>query len=152
MQQIIILIFYCNLKQLTRSFPLNLLCFRKPTQNNNSILRPTHNRLTIASQLLPNRFTILKGTRRLYFRNRFRTQARFYIRLTIDSQSPHNCLVNVWFTCGVLGSPLKFLSAIHSFYMRISDFHRFSVILNDSTTMFIDVCKTHRKSKVFLMF
>ena len=82
---------YWFLLYLTSLNPLNLLCFRKPTQNNNSILLPTHNRFTIASQLLPNLFTILKGTRWLYFRSQFTTQARFYIRLTIDSQSPHNC-------------------------------------------------------------
>ena len=112
LQHIMILIFHSHLEHLASSFPLILLRSRKPIQNNNSILHPTRNRLTIASQLPPTRFTILKGTGRLHFRNQFTTQARFYIQLTIGSQSPHNCLVYVCFECGVLGSPLKFLSKI----------------------------------------
>ena len=148
-----------------------------------SIVDLSHNHLTIVSPFHWICFAL---------GSQLKTITRFYVRLTIDSQSPHNCfsIVSRFSRVAggfVLGTDLQpkndstsdsqsthnrltivwSMFCLHvecldilwnsfqqfiSFCMRISVFHRFSVILNDSTTMFIDVCKTHWKSVVFLMF
>ena len=114
LQHIIISILYRNLHHLASSFPLSLLCFRKPAQT----ITRFYVRLTIDSQSPHNCFPIVSRFSRVPGGFILGTNSQPKLDSTSDSQSTHNRLTIVWSMFGVdvewvLGSPLKFLSAIH---------------------------------------